>query len=200
MTLSNVVSFLISFFVSGAGALAQGHDAHHGHHEAMGVAAPISSGSSLYQFTSTWKNQNGETLGLASFTGKPRLLAMVYSRCETACPLIVEDLKDVARDLSSKKPAVTVVSIDSERETPETLRAFAKKRNIPSDWTLLTGDANAISELAAALGVRYKRLPGGEYIHSNLIFFLNEKGEIVASKEGLKTPRKEFVKKVEAAK
>jgi len=54
-----------------------------------------------------------------------------------------------------------------------------------------------VAELAASPGVRYKRLKNGDFIHSNVIFLLNSKGEIVAQKEGFNTPRAAFIKEIE---
>lgn len=172
----------------------------HDHHEAdLKAKAPLS-GASVFQLESSWKNQRGERVGLTDLKGKPRLLAMLFTRCETACPLIVEDLKDIARDVAEGKQGrqidVSIFSLDSFRESPESLRAFSEKRKLPAHWELYTSNADAVAELAAALGVRYKRLPDGDFIHSNVIYFLDGGGEVVAQKEGIKSPRADFVKRI----
>lgn len=167
----------------------------HKHHGEMKTLATLP-GASIFQLDSKWKNQKNGTVSLTDLKGKPRLMAMLYTRCETACPLIVEDVKKISKEINSKEVDVTLVSIDSVKETPESLAAFAVKRKLPSDWTLLTSDADAVAELAAAVGFQFKRLDSGEYIHSNVIFFLNGQGEIVAKKEGLSSPREEFKKEI----
>lgn len=156
-------------------------------------------GASVWQLNSTWTRQDGKSVKLTEFEGKSRLVIMLFTRCETACPLVVEDIRSIVGDLSPKqreKLGILLFSMDSERDTPEALAAFAKKRKLPDSWTLLTSTPGAVAELAAALGVRYKKLPNGGFIHSNVIYFLDEKGVIVARKEGLKTPRKEFLKEI----
>jgi len=167
----------------------------HKHHKEMKTVAALP-GASIFQLNSKWKNQKNETVSLTDLKGKPRLMAMLYTRCETACLLIVADVKKIFDEINSKEIDVTLFSIDSVKETSESLAAFAAKRNLPSDWTLLTSDADAVVELAAAVGFQFKRLDDGEYIHSNVIFFLNGQGEIVAKKEGLSTPREEFKKEI----
>jgi protein SCO1/2 len=169
------------------------HEGHEGH-EALKAKAPLP-GASVFQLDSEWKNQNGEKTKLSELRGKPRLVAMLYTRCDTACPLIAEDLKETAAEAGGKTGAA-IFSLDSFRETPESLKAFAKKRKLPPEWELFTADADAVAGLAAALGVRYKRLPNGDFLHSNVIYLLNAEGEIVAQKEGIKSPRAEFVKKI----
>ncbi len=124
---------------------------------------------------------------------------MLFTKCDTACPLIVEDLRETAAQLEKQNPIkiqVSIFSFDSARETPDTLKAFVAKRKLPEQWQLFTSTEPSVAELAAALGIRYKRLASGDYIHSNVIFFLNSKGEIVTQKEGLKTPRANFLKKI----
>lgn len=173
--------------------------AHENHNSELKAKSPLP-GASIFHLESEWKNQNGESAKIASLRGSPRLVVMLYTRCETACPLIAEDLKEIAKEIDIKrkdKINVSIFSLDSFRETPDSLLAFAKKRNLPAHWGLFTANADAVAELAAALGVRYKRLPNGDFIHSNTVYFLNSNGEIVARKDGIKTPRGEFVKKVQ---
>jgi len=172
--------------------------AHDKHTDSLKAGTPLG-GTSILQLDSSWKNQKGESVKLTDLRGKNRFVVMLYTRCDTACPLIVEDLKGIATEIDSKnadKVEVSIFSLDSLRESPASLLAFSKKRKLPSQWGLLTSDSDAVAELAAALGVRYKRLQNGDFIHSNVIYFLNKNGEVVAQKEGLKTPRTEFLKQV----
>lgn len=171
--------------------------AHH-LHDSMKSDASIS-GSSIFQLDSIWKDQKNHEIKLSEFNGKSQIIVMLYTHCETSCPLIVEDLKSIAKELELTQPHkfnVSIFSLDSGRETPESLRTFALKRKLPESWHLLTSSENAVTELAAALGVRFKRLKNGDFIHSNTLFFLNDKGEVVAQKEGLKTPQESFIKRI----
>lgn len=176
-------------------------NAHKGHdHELKAKEPPV--GVSIYRLDSEWKNQNGESIKVSSLRGSPRMVVMLYTKCSTACPLIVEDLKSIVEDLGPKhaeKVRVALFSVDSVQETPKSLADFVVKRKLPSGWDLFASNANAVAELAAGLGVRYKRLQNGDYIHSNVIYFLNSEGEIIARKEGIKSPRKEFLAKVRKA-
>lgn len=170
----------------------------HGIHEEVKSATAVS-GSSIYQFDSTWIDQKKRTLKLPELQGKPRLVAMLFTKCETACPLIVQDVKAIAKELEAHRAGavgVTLFSLDAIRETPETLAAFAEKRKLPSEWILVKSNAGAVAELAAALGVRYKRLGNGDFIHSNTIYFLNAKGEVTTQKDGLNTPSAQFLKTI----
>jgi protein SCO1/2 len=52
-------------------------------------------------------------------------------------------------------------------------------------WTFLRGSPGDIMELGNLLGVKYKKLPDGEFSHSNIITLLNERGEVVDQLIGL---------------
>ncbi len=191
------MKYILIFFLSQISLAHEGH--HHGHGSDMKAGEPLSGGS-IFQLDSKWKNQKGEDVKLTDLRGQSRLAVMIFTQCETACPLIIEDLKEIARDVQTKKSGpieVSIFSLDSYRETPDTLKSFAVKRKLPAHWDLFhVTESGAVAELAAALGVRYKRLENGDFIHSNVIYYLNPEGEIVAQKEGLKTPRSEFVGKI----
>ena len=48
-----------------------------------------------------------------------------------------------------------------------------------SNWTLLRGAPNDVLELAALLGVKFKKDLGGQFAHSNIITVLDANGEVV---------------------
>lgn len=172
--------------------------AHENHGPELKAKSPLPK-TSVFQLESEWKNQNGNSVKLASLHGSPRIVVMLYTKCDTACPIIVEELKEIVNNVDAKRTEkinVSIFSLDSFSETPDSLLAFSVKRKLPSNWVLFTSNADAVAELAASLGVRYKRLPNGDFIHSNTIYFLNDDGEIVAQTEGLKSPRGEFIKKI----
>lgn len=152
-------------------------------------AAPAS-GLSIYHAESTWTDQAGRERLLASLAGKPRLVAMLYTSCAHACPRIMLDLKRIEGELGPRADDVgfVIVSIDPERDTPDRLAEFARGSRLdPARWTLLSGDEDEILELAALLGVQYRRTNAGEFVHSNLISVLDPAGVIVHRQQGLGT-------------
>ena len=66
-------------------------------------------------------------------------------------------------------------------------------------WTLLRGSPDDTLELAALLGVKFKREAGGQFAHSNLITVLDERGEIIQQVVGLNQDINETVRQISAS-
>lgn len=143
---------------------------------------------SLYQLDATYTTDSGGKFTLAQLRGRPVLLAMFFASCNFACPLLVADLTRLQGSLPAAvrdEVAIVLVSFDVARDTPEVLRKYRDDRLLGAQWTLLHGDDDAVAELAALLGVKYKQEADGQFAHSNLITVLNPEGEIVHQRAGL---------------
>ena len=62
------------------------HAGHAGHTE---LPAAAYSARSIYQLESVWTTATEQPLRLGQLQGKVQVLAMVYTTCESACPIIV---------------------------------------------------------------------------------------------------------------
>lgn len=144
---------------------------------------------SLYLLDSKWTSDIGKTVPLSVLRGRPQVVAMFFTHCEYACPIIVNDMRKLEAALLANVRAKTdflLVSFDAKRDTAATLAAFRKKENLPiASWTLLRGAEDDVRELAALLGVKYKQEADGAFAHSNLITILNPEGEVVHQRIGL---------------
>ena len=191
-----LLSLLIGFFSCPAAVTA--HDDHTPH--MMKAAGPLP-GMSIYHLTSSWVNQDGERVSLETLRGGPVVVAMGYTSCKDICPMIVADMVAIEDQAKEKSPArirFAFFSIDSVVDTPERLRAYAKDHGLdPADWTLYHGDAKAVRELAAALGVRYSPDPSGGFDHSAIVSLLDAEGNIVFQQPDAKLDPADMVKKIE---
>ena len=137
---------------------------------------------SLYLLDSTWTSDVGRQIKLGALRGRPQIVAMFFSHCEYACPILVGELKAIEGKLPAEvlsKVDILLVSIDSKRDTPAELATFRAMRQLTRErWTLLRGEADDVRELAALLGVNYAEDSRGQFAHSNLITLLNAEGEI----------------------
>jgi protein SCO1/2 len=147
---------------------------------------------SLYQVESTWTTDEGRQIKLNALRGKPQVIAMFFANCQYTCPITISDLKRIAAAVPENlrnRVGFTLVSFDSERDTPQVLRKIRKERGLDADnWTVLRGEPDDTRELAALLGVNYRKDASGQFAHSNLITVLNGEGEIVLQQPGLNLP------------
>ena len=152
---------------------------------------------SLYSLNPVWTSDVGREVKLEVLRGRPQVIALFFTSCEHSCPLIVADLKVIDKALPigvREKVDFLLVSIDPERDTPEVLRAFRAKHELPTErWTLLRGSAEATRQLAGMVGFNY--LPGSptQYAHSLLISIMDESGVVVFQQVGLGRPPDEAV-------
>lgn len=170
----------------------------HEHHSALAEQTAKPSGDSLYNLQAKWQTQDGKEIQLQSLQGHPVVLTMAYTSCQTSCPLIVDEMKQIEAHLKKKDAVMFVMaSFDVKRDTPDQLKKFAEERKLdPTHWVLLHGSPGAVQELAAALGVKYKENAQGDFDHSNVISVLDEKGVIRHQQAGINKGQKEIEEKV----
>ena len=143
---------------------------------------------SLYQLDSSWTNDMSVALPLVSLRGRPQIMALFFARCEYACPILVHDMKriEAAIPISLRTNiGFVLVSFDTERDTAAALATYRRNHELAANWTLLRGGSDDVLELAALLGVKFKKDARGQFAHSNLITVLDANGEIVRQQIGL---------------
>lgn len=155
---------------------------------------------SLFQLDSVWTSDAGRRVKLGMLRGRPQVMAMFFASCQFTCPLTVSDMQRIEAALPENLRTNTdflLVSFDTERDTPTALKAYRAKRELSNqNWTLLHGEPDDVRELAALLGVIYRKDTNGDFAHSNVITVLNAEGEIVYQQPGLNLPTDEIVAKL----
>lgn len=154
--------------------------------KSLATAAPTD--KSLYQIETTWTSDLNKPFKLAQLTGKPQIIAMFFASCEYACPIIVHDIRRIEAGLQEAgltNVGFNLVTIDVERDTVKRLHEYRTQRGLDDNWLLLRGTSEDTLELAALLGVKYKKDARGQFAHSNVITLLNAAGEVVHQQVGL---------------
>lgn len=156
---------------------------------------------SIFNLPSHWTNQNGEEMALKDLQGKISVFVMIYTSCKAACPRLVADMRNIARQMPEDKTdqlQYVFVSIDPEVDTPERLKEFAKENQMDSpEWLFLRGSDEDTREFAAVLAMSYKRISPIDFSHSNIISVFNRQGELVHQREGLSVDSKETVQAIQ---
>ncbi len=176
--------------------LAQSSGGSHSHHhhaagDAMDQQRPDAlRDDSVYQLEAAWTDQDGKKRKLPEFKGKLVVTTLLYTSCKMACPIIISDLQRIEDKIPAQlKDQVQFVlfTMDSKRDTPAKLKEFAKQRELDlKRWTLLTASEDAVREVAAVFGIRYKKDQEGEFSHSNVISVLDREGVILHQQVGLR--------------
>jgi protein SCO1 len=137
---------------------------------------------SVYQLDSSWVEDNGHALKLATFQGSMQLLALIYTTCQGSCPVTVKAMqmfsKNMPEDIQGRIRFL-LITVDPEHDTLPTLRAYRREMKLDRRWKLLRGSANDVRELAAVLGFNYEQIESGQFAHTNLVTVLDKHGEIV---------------------
>lgn len=194
-SLPSLLALVAALSLAGCGASTPSHGAHAAHAggalagDTAGSAAPLAADYSLYDLASSWRDQRGATLQLPALAGKVRVVSMVYTSCQATCPLIVGDLKRIEASIPADRRddvGFVLVSLDPARDTPGRLAEWAARTQLDdARWTLLAGDAEAVREVAAALGVRYQPQANAELAHTNVVTVLDATGAPVHQQVGL---------------
>lgn len=145
---------------------------------------------SIYQVGGIWQTENNESIQLQSLAGKQQIIALIYTGCSNSCPIIVESMKRVEKQVPENmrsKIGFVLVSLTPDTDDPKTLKAFAEKKGLNSNWKLLRGNNELIRTLSNALNERYKVINDGDIAHSNTVTLLNSQGQIQIQASGTLT-------------
>jgi protein SCO1/2 len=152
------------------------------------AATPLGA-PSIYDLPVVLHDQDGNEVSIDVLRGHPVLITLFYASCPMACPLLTTDLKRIDDRVSPAARArlrVLMVSFDARHDTPALLSRYAKDRSLDlTRWKLANAADDSARDLAAALGVRYRKLENGAFYHTSVIVLLDEEGRPKARVEGL---------------
>lgn len=172
------------------------HNNHNNHSNALSKAKPEPIlTNSIYNLDSLWTNQEAQANKLSVLRGKTTVMAMAYTSCQSACPILTANMKQIERQLPESikgKVQFALFSFDHEKDLPAKLKEYAKKQSLDlKQWSLFQGTKSGVQELALVLGVKYKRDSKGDYEHSNVITIVDSEGLIQHQQIGLNADMKE---------
>jgi protein SCO1 len=125
---------------------------------------------------------SGREFDLNNLRGHPTLLFFGFTNCPDVCPTTLATLEQVQRQAPLDGAQVVFVSVDPERDSDASLRAYlgAFDRNFIG----VRGDRAALAPLLKSLNAIAVReeLPGGGYTmdHSATLYLLDTQGRLVA--------------------
>ncbi len=95
-------------------------------------------------------DQHKDSISQKDYEGKVYVVEFFYTTCPTICPIMNENLGEIADTFKdNKKFGIASFSIDPQHDTPEVLEAYAKNHGIVHpNWHLMTGDQEELYRLA----------------------------------------------------
>lgn len=147
-------------------------------------------GTSVYQLGGEWTDQHGHQLGLESLAGKPVVMSMIFTHCEYACPMMINDLKLIENQFSQSEREhfrFVMLSFDHLRDTAQRLHDYAQTQGLGDNWILLNGSADQVKELSVVLNISFEMMENGSFSHANRKLVLDKSGTIVFAQDGLQT-------------
>ncbi len=124
-------------------------------------------------------DQNGETISLGRFHGRPVFVTFAFGHCETVCPLVVHDILSACDRLIDLDPAVLVVTLDPWRDVPSRLAHIAGQWRLDGRGHVLSGSVDQVERVLDAWRVdRARDLATGDVIHPRLIYMIDREGRV----------------------
>ena len=106
-------------------------------------------------------NQAGQTVDLASWSGRTIVLVPFLTLCSDICPMTTGVLSEIEQSLRADRAATKVelveLSVDPERDTAARLAAYARLTG--ASWQLVTETPAALQTMATYFGFYYQRVP-----------------------------------------
>lgn len=168
----------------------------------IAAEAPALPGDSLYQLHLELTTAQGARIQFADLRGRPVLISMFYASCGGVCPTIAFQMRRLDAALApAQRQALqrVLVSFDPARDDQAALGQFARLNQLDdSRWIVARTAESSVRELAAALAVRYRELPGGGFSHSTIIAVLDADGVIRARTSALAAIDPEFMQVLRA--
>lgn len=155
-------------------------------------------------------DENGGRVHLGNFFGKkPVILALVYYRCPMLCTEVLNGIGRALKPISQSAGddfEIVTVSINP-KETPQLAakkkRSYARAYNRPhamDGWHCLVGNQDAISQLAGAVGFRYRYDDATkQYAHAAGFVVLTPSGKISRYFFGIDFSPKELQESLQTA-
>jgi protein SCO1 len=109
---------------------------------------------------------DGTVRQLSHYTGKPLVISLVFTSCHHICPTTTQYLAKVVRKarkvLGDDSFSVVTIGFDTEHDTADAMRTFAREQNVAIDgWDFLATDAATIDALSRELGFEFQPSGGG---------------------------------------
>lgn len=139
-------------------------------------------------------DQNNVSFSSTQLEGNIWLANFIFTSCETICPPMTSNLKELQQRLEEKQIDVEIVSfsVDPTIDSPEKLKEFIQKFQVNEEhWHLVTGySQDFINNFAKNNFHTLVDKPENttQVIHGTNLYLINQKGALKKSYDGVQNP------------
>jgi protein SCO1 len=129
----------------------------------------------------TLVDDQGQTITEAAFRGHPSAVFFGFTHCPEICPTTLFEMDAWLKQLGDEGKGIRAffVSIDPERDTPETMRNYVT--NVSDRITGITGDPAKVAAMAKSFSIYFRKVPldDGDYTmdHTASVLLLDRAGD-----------------------
>ena len=155
---------------------------------AMGPGAVRTSGEATIGGPFELVAHTGAAMSEADFLGRPMLVYFGFTYCPDICPMSLQVMASALDRLEPEDAALfqpVLISVDPERDTPESLAAYVESPAFPEGLIGLTGTPEQVRAAADAYRVYYVKVEDdntvADYLidHSSIIYLMDSQGKFV---------------------
>jgi protein SCO1/2 len=120
-------------------------------------------------------DQDGHRVSLSRERGRVVVLSFIHSRCQDACPFMVEQIKGALNDLSAAGPGVAAIGITvaPAEDTRASRRAFLAQHEMTGRLEFLNGSRGALQRVWHAYAIQPVH---GNVDHSTFVLLIDKRG------------------------
>jgi protein SCO1/2 len=123
-------------------------------------------------------------------------VTFIFTLCTSTCPVLTPMMslvQDRLRPDFGNKVVFASITVDPERDTPDTLKLYAQMYDADvAGWSFLTGPPAAIRDLMRRYGVFASTSTGGDIEHSLLTSIVDQRGILRVQYLGARFDPEEF--------
>src|SRR5215216_925847 len=148
----------------------------------------------------SFQNQFGDTISWKNMEGKVVVANFFFTHCPTICPTLTKNMKRLQEEISNSNKVgnrnpdflqFLSFSVDPQRDSVAALKKWADRFQIdPVNWWLLTGEKNAIYDLARdhmKIGVIDNKEIDTGFMHPTYMVLIDKNRNIRGYYHGLDT-------------
>ncbi|MHB8438681.1 MAG: SCO family protein [Acidimicrobiales bacterium] len=126
-------------------------------------------------------DQDGRTMSLSGFRGRPVVLEFMDPHCTDICPIVSKEFVDAYHDLGRRGTdvAFVAVNVNQYHAAPGDMAAYSREQGLDSipTWHFFTGPLTSLEAVWQKYGVYVEAPnPNADIVHTSIVYFIDSAG------------------------